>query len=257
MPGRRGMDLAAVFAMIQWRIGCAGFHYPEWRGLFYPQDLAKNRWFEFYCQHFNTIELNTTFYRFPRVEFLKNWYQRSPADFTFSVKAPRLITHFKKLKDAQKYLLDFYRTVKDGLQEKAGCLLFQFPANFHFEEERLDRIVNLFDKSLQNVVEFRHPSWWREHVFRTLEQHQITFSGMSHPSLPDQVIRTTNLVYYRFHGVPYLYTSRYELPKLDQIAHEIQQLEGVELRHLYFNNTAEGAAIENARQAQEICAFVH
>jgi uncharacterized protein YecE (DUF72 family) len=243
--------------MVKWRIGCSGYHYPEWKGLFYPEGMAKSKWFDFYCQHFNTIELNVTFYRFPRVEFLRNWYTRSPADFTFTVKAPRLITHFKKLKEAQKYLSDFYTAVREGLKEKAACVLFQFPANFHFEEERLDRITSLLDKSFRNVVEFRHAGWWQEKVFHLLKQNNIIFSGMSHPSLPETVVQTSDLVYYRFHGVPHLYTSRYELPQLDRVVHEIQGLEGVEEGYLYFNNTAEGSAIENARQLQEICEFVH
>jgi uncharacterized protein YecE (DUF72 family) len=243
--------------MIKWKIGCSGYHYPEWKGLFYPQSMAKSKWFEFYCQHFNTLELNVTFYRFPRIEFLKNLYSRCPSDFTFTVKAPRLITHFKKMKEAQNYLLDFYRVVKDGLQEKAACILFQFPASFSFEEERLDRIIRLLDKSIINIVEFRHPGWWQADVFQLLTENNIVFSGMSHPSLPDNVIRTTHTVYYRFHGVPHLYISRYELPELERIVHQVQQLEGIEEAYLYFNNTAEGGAIQNARQLQEICELVH
>jgi uncharacterized protein YecE (DUF72 family) len=251
------MNLAAAISMIKWRIGCSGYHYPEWKGLFYPAGMTKNKWFEFYCQHFNTLELNVTFYRFPRVEFLKNWYNRCPSDFTFTVKAPRLITHFKKMKEAQNYLSDFYHVVKEGMQEKAACVLFQFPPSFSFEEEHQDRIIRLFDSSIVNVVEFRHPSWWKENVFQLLAQHNIVFSGMSHPSLPVDVIRTTRTVYYRFHGVPHLYISHYELPALERVVHQVQQLEGVEEVYLYFNNTAEGAAIQNARQLQEICEFVH
>lgn len=243
--------------MIQWRIGCSGYHYPEWRGIFYPLDVPKKNWFEFYTQHFNTIELNTTFYRFPRLEIMKGWYERAPADFSFSVKAPRLITHLKKLKEAQRYLADFYDIVREGLQEKVACVLFQFPADFSFGEERLERIASLLDTSFRNVVEFRNQSWWCQQVFRTLEHKGIIFAGMSHPSLSEQVIRTTKHVYYRFHGVPHLYTSRYGLPKLDQVVHEIQSFEAVEEGYLYFNNTAEGAAIENAREIQEIAACVH
>jgi uncharacterized protein YecE (DUF72 family) len=257
MPGISGMDLVAAVPMIQWKIGCSGYHYPEWKGLFYPERLAKNKWFDFYCQHFNTIELNVTFYRFPKVEWLKNWYNRSPAGFTFTVKAPRVITHFKKFKESQHYLSDFYRAITEGLGEKAAAVLFQFPANFHFDEDRLDRIVRLLNQGFRNVVEFRHASWWQDKVFRSLAEHKITFSGMSHPSLPEKVIQTSNLVYYRFHGVPHLYTSRYELPQLDRIVQEIQTQPGVEEGYLYFNNTAEGSAIENAHQLQEICELVH
>src|SRR5690606_40734521 len=74
---------------MNWRIGCSGYYYPEWKGIFYPPDLDRKAWFQHYCRHFNTIELNSTFYRFPRLEFLNNWYSNSPDDFVFSVKAPR------------------------------------------------------------------------------------------------------------------------------------------------------------------------
>jgi uncharacterized protein YecE (DUF72 family) len=246
-----------VSIMAQWKIGCSGYHYAEWKGLFYPQGLAKNKWFSFYCEHFNTIELNNTFYRFPRVEVLKNWFEKSPADFSFSVKAPRVITHFKKLKEAQRYLSDFYNAVREGLREKAGVVLFQFPSDFHFDHDRLGRITGLLDPSFTNVVEFRHSSWWNETAFSALKDHGISFSGMSHPSLPDRVIKTTDTIYYRFHGVPHLYISTYEVQQLEKVARAIQQLEGTNSVFLYFNNTTEGAAITNAKQLQEIAELVH
>ncbi|MBT1700748.1 DUF72 domain-containing protein [Fulvivirgaceae bacterium PWU4] len=247
----------AAIVMVQWRIGCSGYHYAEWKGQFYPQDLAKSKWFDFYGQHFNTVELNMTFYRFPRVEFLKNWYNRSPEHFRFSVKAPRVITHFKRMREAQRYLLDFYEVVRQGLHDKLGPILFQFPASFKFDDDNLDRIVKLLDPAFNNVVEFRDVSWWQQKVYDALSSHGITFAAMSHPTLSDGVVKTTDTVYYRFHGVPHLYTSRYELQKLEQVAQEVQQMEGVTQAYIYFNNTAEGAAIVNAREFQEISELVH
>src|ERR1044072_2743501 len=82
--------------MKKWWIGCSGFYYREWREAFYPQGLPQRKWFEFYCESFNTVELNVTFYRFPKLEDLQGWYHRSPDDFRFTVKAPRLITHYKR-----------------------------------------------------------------------------------------------------------------------------------------------------------------
>ncbi len=77
--------------MPQWFTGCSGFYYKDWKEIFYPKEVPQTKWFEYYCRHFNSIELNVTFYRFPRPEALQSWYNRSPGDFKFSVKAPQLL----------------------------------------------------------------------------------------------------------------------------------------------------------------------
>jgi uncharacterized protein YecE (DUF72 family) len=242
--------------MLQWKIGCSGYHYSEWKRIFYPDDLVQRKWFEFYTQHFNSLELNVTFYRFPRMNSLQTWYDRSPANFSFSVKAPRLITHYKRLNDAQRVLQDFYKTAKEALKEKLGCVLFQFPSSFVYEEHRLERIVNLLDHSICNVVEFRHPSWWQDAVYNAFTERNIVFCGMSHPELPDKLIRTARRVYYRLHGVPHLYYSKYETQKLEQLVSEINNLDNIDEAFIFFNNTAEGAAILNAKEVQELSEMV-
>lgn len=241
---------------MQWNIGCSGYHYPEWKRLFYPEDLAQRKWFEHYCTRFNTLELNVTYYRFPRPGTLKRWYDRSPHDFTFSVKAPRHITHFKKFSDAQRMLMDFYTAAQEGLREKLGCVLFQFPSNVVFAYDRLMRILDMLDPSIRNVLEFRHHSWWDVTVYEAFSKANTTFCGMSHPMLPETPVKTTDTVYYRFHGVPHLYSSRYELQKLEELAQNMIK-QGPRSAYIYFNNTAEGHAVTNAKQLQEICEFVH
>lgn len=242
---------------MEWKIGCSGYHYPEWRGHFYPHDVAQRKWFEYYCENFSTLELNVTYYKFPRVESLRKWYERSSAGFSFSVKAPRYITHFKKFSDAQRMLGDFNNAVKEGLSEKLGCVLFQFPSNFQYEAERLSRILDLLDGSVRNVLEFRHDSWWNQAVYKSLRKSKIAFCGMSHPNLPDDVIATTDTLYYRFHGVPHLYNSGYEAQTLEHTVQQMLSQRGVRRAFVYFNNTAEGHAVTNARQLQDICELVH
>src|SRR3954470_2743104 len=117
---------------IQWRIGCSGFHYKEWKGVFYPKELSAKKWFEYYCEHFDTLELNVTFYRFPELHALQSWYERSPAHFIFAVKAPRLVTHYKKFNDTTGLISNFYNVVRDGLQDKLGCILFQLPPDLEY-----------------------------------------------------------------------------------------------------------------------------
>lgn len=194
--------------------------------------------------------MNVTFYRFPKLEFFQSWYERSPDDFTFSVKAPRIITHYKRFNDAQLLIHNFYERINEGLREKAGCVLFQFPASFIFDQEALDHIIKLLDKSFNNVLEFRHASWWQDRVFKTLEQNGIIFCGTSHPNLPKKLIRTADTVYYRFHGIPKLYYSQYETDELRKVANEISEATHVRQACVYFNNTAKGAAISNAKQFQ-------
>ncbi len=243
--------------MVKFRIGCSGYQYAEWKGIFYPLDLPKNSWFEFYCERFNAIELNVTFYKFPRAEFLKKWYDRSPADFSFSVKAPRVITHFKKLQDSKRYLRDFYTALEKGLKEKTGTVLYQFPPQFEFTQERLDLIVEMLNPAFTNVAEFRHPSWWTSQVYETFRNHRIVFAGMSHPTLPDPVLITHNILYYRMHGVPHLYTSAYAQEDLEAIAAEIIRDENLKEAFVFFNNTVAGAAVGNGRQFQNIVELVH
>lgn len=242
---------------MEWRIGCSGYHYLEWRGIFYPEGLAQRKWFDYYCQHFDSVEMNMTYYKFPRVETLRNWYARSPERFSFTVKAPGHITHFKKFRDAERMLSDFYDTVKAGLRDKLGAVLFQFPSAFHYDASRLAGITRMLDVSVWNVLEFRHASWWSEDVYKALEKSRATFCGMSHPDLPETAVSTSEILYYRLHGVPHLYNSRYELARLAQLRQEITNHSRLTRAFICFNNTADGHAVMNAKQMQNLCELVH
>lgn len=232
--------------MIDWHIGCSGFHYKHWKGTFYPEGLAQTKWFAHYCQFFNTLELNVTFYRFPQLSFLENWRLKSPEGFRFAVKAPRAITHYKKFNGTTDLISDFYKTVRDGLQDKLGCVLFQLPPNFHHSEERLQKIIGSLDNSFLNVVEFRHESWWREDVYQSLGDRNITFCGMSHPTLPRDVISNTPLLYYRMHGEGQLYASNYEATQLQKLVDDVKLRTYTTEAYIFFNNDIHTYAIYNA-----------
>jgi len=238
--------------MVTLKVGCSGFHYKHWRGLFYPEELAQSKWFEYYCDHFNTVELNTTFYRFPKLPFLLSWYQRSPEGFLFAVKAPRLITHFKQFQKTEDVIADFYSVIDEGLKEKLGCVLFQLPPRSFFTEERLERIIKNLDPNYKNVLECRHVSWWTQEVYDQLSKHNITFCGMSHPELPQDIIKNNSLLYYRFHGVPELYKSEYSKKIVQSFVDDIRSSKKVKHAFIYFNNDIGGSAITNAQQMQEI-----
>jgi uncharacterized protein YecE (DUF72 family) len=231
---------------MEWHIGCSGFHYKHWKGSFYPDGLPQTKWFSFYARHFNTLELNVTFYRFPRLPVLRNWYELAPAGFQFSVKAPQAITHYRQFHNTVDMLSDFYGTIRAGLEEKLGPVLFQLPPRLRYEPERLQRILDQLDPTFDNVLEFRHPSWWQPAVYQQLAARRISFCGMSHPELPDEVIVNSPVVYYRFHGVPDLYRSSYSREDLQRVVNKIREQDGIEQAWFYFNNDAAVAAIPNA-----------
>ncbi|HET9487731.1 MAG TPA: DUF72 domain-containing protein, partial [Chryseosolibacter sp.] len=139
------------------------------------------------------------------------------------------------------------------LGEKLGCVLFQFPATFQYEPGRLERLTAMLESSMKNVVEFRHASWWQPQVYDALAKSNISFCGMSHPALPESVIRTTERIHYRFQGIPHLYNSKYEPARLELFAQEVLKAPDVRQAYIYFNNTADGHAVANARQLQDIC----
>lgn len=232
---------------MKWHIGCSGFHYKHWKGSFYPEDLAQSKWFEYYCRFFNTLELNVTFYRFPKVSFLQNWERKSPPDFHFAVKAPRFITHYKQFSGTVDMLSDFYYIIQEGLKDKLGCVLFQLPPRFSYSQERLDKIIDSLDSSFLNVVEFRHSSWWRQEAIQQLGEHNITFCGMSHPLLPDDIIHNAPLLYYRLHGKEQLYTSNYSESELLSLYQSIDSLAPSQA-YIFFNNDIETFAVFNAQK---------
>jgi uncharacterized protein YecE (DUF72 family) len=238
--------------MKKWWIGCSGFYYKGWREAFYPKGLPQRKWFEFYCESFNTVELNVTFYRFPKLQDLTGWYNRSPEDFRFTVKAPRLITHYKRFHDAKRETQDFYDTVSKGLREKLGCVLFQLHPRMEYSEENLERILVTLNTGFVNALEFRHESWWRSSVFKVLKEHNLTFCSISYPDLPDEVIRTAPSLYYRFHGVPQLYLSSYSNSELLKVSEELNHFRRITDVFCYFNNDIEVAAVRNAKELQKM-----
>lgn len=231
---------------IKWRIGCSGFHYKEWKGIFYPASIPQKDWFRYYTERFNTLELNVTFYRFPVLSSLESWYNISPPGFNFAVKAPRLITHYKKFNDCKRLLDDFYNLVSKGLKEKAGSVLFQLPPRYAYTKERLDLIVSSMYKEFTNVIEFRDASWWKPVVTKRLKKEKLIFCGIDYPGLPNAPIITNEIAYYRFHGKPRLYYSSYKKDELKKVADEITGNKKITKAFIFFNNTATAAAIKNA-----------
>jgi uncharacterized protein YecE (DUF72 family) len=229
-------------------IGCSSYNNRYWKGIFYPDNLTASGMFEFYYQHFNTYEFNGSFYRFPTLKVFTNWYNKSPEEFLFSVKAPKEITHIKQFSDCENLISEFYNVCKMGLKEKLACVLFQFPPSYYFTLERLHHIIKNLDLKFQNVIEFRHESWWNDAVWNAFLENNITFCSVSHPQLPQTIFKNFPLVYIRLHGIPKMFYSSYPLQELLHIRDETNLKSGF----IYFNNTASEAGILNALELKNL-----
>jgi uncharacterized protein YecE (DUF72 family) len=232
------------------QIGCSSYNNRYWKGVFYPQDLPTSKWFDYYCRHFDTYEMNGTFYKFPTLRIFENWYKKVPEHFLFSVKAPKDITHFKKFIGCEALLSEFYDLCATGLKEKLGPILFQLPPSYSFTPERLQDVINSLDKKFLNVVEFRHQSWWNEEVWNALSQNNITFCSVSYPGLPEDILTQFPLIYIRLHGNKKLFYSGYSKEDLEKI--KMTFSDSSKQVFIYFNNTAGIEGIQNALDFKEI-----
>ena len=233
------------------KIGCSSFYNQYWKKIFYPEELERAKWFDFYCSEFNTYEMNGTFYKFPTLKIMENWYRKAPEVFSFSVKAPKEITHTKKLIGCEKLIADFYKICKEGLKDKLGCILFQLPPSYHYSPEKLLHIIEQLDSSFENVVEFRHESWWIPEVWNELFKNNIVFCSVSHPQLPDNVFTQFPSVYVRLHGRKTMFYSSYSSEELIDLKEVILNADKSKKVWIYFNNTANTSGIMNALEMKK------
>ncbi|MBA4853817.1 DUF72 domain-containing protein [Emticicia sp. BO119] len=235
-------------------IGCSGFSNKDWRGFFYPDNLPSTDYLSFYAQYFNSVEINSTFYRKPTIKTLNSWYEQTPANFLFFIKIPQTITHINQLKNMRQEINEFCKHISHGIKEKLGGFLFQFPPSFICDKENINNILNGLSPRFLNVVEFRHRTWWNDGIFEVLREHGIIFCGVSIPKdIPDNVIiNNTDTIYYRLHGKPILFKSEYSETELQALSEKI--ITSNKNAFVFFNNTWGIAAIKNARYMQKLLA---
>jgi uncharacterized protein YecE (DUF72 family) len=233
-------------------IGTSGWVYPHWRGVFYPPDLPQSRWFDYYSQHFATVEINNSFYRLPAETTFDRWQAQAPPGFSYAVKANRFLTHLQRLKDVAEPLERFLSRAR-RLGDTLGPILWQLPPNWHADPVRLETFAALLPTDVTNVFEFRDPSWFVPPVREILERFRQGFCVFDMPNLPCPLWVTGPVVYLRFHGSETTYAGRYGPAGLEPWAERIRQwlAEGRTI-FAYFNNDAFGHAIEDARLLQEL-----
>ena len=239
-------------------IGTSGWVYPHWDGIFYPKDLPYKDKLKYFSKHFKTTEINYSFYHLPRPESYQKWYQETPGDFLFAVKASRFITHtclagrqVKRLKEVKGAWRAFLENAL-RLKEKLGPILFQFPPSFRAATEnikRLEDFLKLITKTkLRYAFEFRHESWCDKKIYNLLKKYNVAWVIADSPSYPKAEEVTADFVYIRMHGSKVLFASKYTKKELSSLAQKIEKWLKICDIYVYFNNDAYGYAIENAKE---------
>jgi uncharacterized protein YecE (DUF72 family) len=238
----------------RFHVGCSGWFYWHWRGIFYPEEIPRDAWFRHYASKFDTVELNAPFYSWPTVATVKTWLRQAEElpDFVYTVKVSELITHVRKFEGTEEMVRDF-GFIADLLGRQFGCFLFQLPPSFSFSESRLQAIVSQLDPERRNVVEFRHRSWWNDLVYEAFRKRGIIFCSCSGPRLPDELVKTADDVYVRFHGPERWYLHDYSVEELRVWADRLVE-SGASRAWVYFNNDRNGYAIKNAVELRKLLA---
>ena len=238
----------------RFHIGCSGWYYWHWRDSFYPAGTPSSRWFSHYASKFSTVELNAPFYSWPTVNTVKSWLRQvGKRKFVYTVKVSELITHVKRFKGTKTLIKDF-GLIADLLGPRMGCFLFQLPPSFHYTPAALARIVSQLEPTRKNVVEFRHASWWNKNVYQAFRETGTIFCSCSAPRLPDEVVKTADDIYVRFHGTKRWYRHDYTKEELGVWAHRIVA-SGAKTVWAYFNNDRDMYAIKNARQLRKLLSY--
>jgi uncharacterized protein YecE (DUF72 family) len=230
------------------RVGCSGWNYASWKDEFYEGRPARS-WLEHYARHFDTVEVNTTFYRLPNREAVANWERTVPPGFLFTIKASRYLTHVKRLQDLGPGLARFYERLEPLLASpKLGPLLWQLPPTFKRDDERLASALALLPRGQRHCFEFRHPSWFADEVYDLLRRHGVALAIGDRPEVRafQAHVFTADWTLVRFHYGSRGRRGNYSETELREWARRFEEWRaGVEI-FAYFNNDWEVFAVRNA-----------
>ena len=230
------------------RIGTSGWSYDHWDGVLYPPGTPARERLQHYAQRFDTVELNASFYRWPREATFTSWRRRLPDGFALSVKAPRGLTHAKRLY-APEVWVERLALCWHELGDKRAVLLVQLSPGHERDDARLSYFLNLLPPWMRVAVEFRHPSWLHDDLFALLECHQVGYCVMSGAHLPCELRATAPFVYVRLHGPDHdhLYGGSYSDDDLAWWADRVREwADAGRDVFVYFNNDGHGHAVRNA-----------
>jgi uncharacterized protein YecE (DUF72 family) len=234
------------------RIGCSGWNYKHWREVFYPKGLPPRQWLLHYAQFFDTVEVNSTFYRLPKRQAVENWVRESPPGFLFTIKMSRYVTHIKRLTGLEQSLALFYSRI-DPLADspKFGPVLWQLPPTFKRDDERLARALERLPPG-RHCFEFREPSWFAEDVYELLRQHGVALVIGDSPNRPFQTHElTADWTFVRFHHGRRGRRGNYSESELEEWAQRFEEWRESAEVYAYFNNDWEAFAIKNGLWLRE------
>ena len=226
-------------------VGTSGFIYTNWVGDFYPLDMPKYKYFEYYVKYFNSLELNSTFYRFPKITTMRNWKYKIKNNFKLSIKANRIITHTKKLKCDKNYIDEFLSTVSI-LGDKLGAILFQLPPSLKFDLDRLENFIKQLDPHLKYAIEFRNNFWYNDNTYELLKKANIALVWHDF-NQEFNFTKTADFEYIRFHGFRGKYQGSYPDSFLENIAKRLSNE-----AYVYFNNTDDNSAFRDAMRFKKL-----
>ena len=221
-------------------IGTSGYNYPEWRGTFYPEKFPTSKMLAYYAERFRTVEVNYTFYRMPTVALLEGWAKGTPEQFTFTLKAPRRITHDSKLQRCEDLTQSFCRTAAT-LGSKLGVLLFQLPPTFKRDDAVLGSFLELLPEGTRAAIEFRHASWHDQAVFDRLRSRNVALCIADSEKMRTPIVSTADFEYFR------LRDEGYQSADLQRWATVIRDLSGLADAFVYFKHEEQGIGPECAK----------
>jgi uncharacterized protein YecE (DUF72 family) len=239
------------------RIGCSGWQYKDWRnGVFYPPKMPTRHWLMHYAQHFDTVEVNATFYRLAKPEAVARWVEETPPDFVFAVKGSRYLTHMKRLTGMEQGVARFFAGIAPLAESpKLGPVLWQLPPDFRRDDERLANAIDELRqfKPTQHCFEFRHESWFHPDVLALLRERGVALAIGDDPRRPQAPLEVTaNFSFVRLHYGRRGRRGNYSETELREWADRLRALAREAPVYAYFNNDWEGFAIRNARRMKQL-----
>jgi uncharacterized protein YecE (DUF72 family) len=231
----------------QIHVGCSGWVYKHWRGIFYRDGLPQTRWFHRYAEEFDTVEINASFYRLPPEKTFDGWHEKAPPGFQYAMKANRFITHLKKLVGCDEEIDRFIELCR-RLGDALGPILYQLPPSLHKDVPRLETFMKRLPGDVEQVVEFRHKSWYDEEVLGMLDRYGVGFVAHDLVGLVSPRWASGRTAYVRFHGTGGKYWGRYSDEQLVQWTDWcLDQARRGRSVWCYFNNDIHGHALDDAR----------